>query len=311
MDKIYSQGLNKDALKRWTKDYDIPIKIYEEPYFSYLVQLYKGYFKTVERLDLLKNTMVDFENDDKFLTHNNSLTEKIVETITGLESYKEFINMKMDKFNITSSYPKNDIYKQINTGKMFVSIDLVKANYQALKYVNPEIVLNTENYNEFISEFTQYDYIKESKYIRQVIFGRMNPKRQIKVARYLIELVTNFLLENKMIEETQIAMVSTDEIVFEVSDESAKEFAKSYVEITKQIKEVLNINVDIEVFELKLLAERYYVKEFINKPGYQFACVPQIYFPQVFKKYHGLDIDEKDLVFKYEHQLAKFLNPVV
>ena len=36
---------------------------------------------------------------------------------------------------------KNNVYNGENIGKNFLSVDLSKANFQALKYVNPDIVL--------------------------------------------------------------------------------------------------------------------------------------------------------------------------
>lgn len=309
--KILSDGLTKDVLKRWVKDYDLPIKIFDEPYFSYLVTLYKDYFQTEKKLNILKNTMVNFKDSDKFLTHNNNLTKEIVSTVVAIPEYQEFNIGKMDKFNIQTSYPKNDIYKQNNVDKYYVSIDLVKANFQALKYINPAIVLNCGDYTDFISKFTDYDYVKESKYIRQVIFGNLNPKRQIKVERFLIENIIQYLIKGNIIQADLIAMASSDEVVVEFSKDNALGLAKNYKDIQNSIKESVGVDVDIEIFVLKSIEGSYFVKEFINKEGYQFACVPQIYFPQIFKKYNGLDINDKDLVFKYEHQLVKFLNPIV
>jgi hypothetical protein len=38
--------------------------------------------------------------------------------------------------------------------------------------------------------------------------------------------------------------------------------------------------------------------------------VPSIYFAQAYKKYRGLEINENDLLFFYEGNLAKFLKPL-
>lgn len=309
MNTLDTSKLSKNALKRWVKDYDLPIKIFEEPYFSYLINLYDDVFQTKEKLNLLIDIISDFNNDDEYLSHNNKLTDNIISTIKKQRAYLEFITMNMDKFKILTNYPKNSIYKQNNIGKTFLSIDLVKANYQSLKFIDNSLVLNSSNYDDLISKFTDYEYIKQSKYIRQVIFGHLNPKRLQKIQRYLIEQVILYVLSHENILESSIIMASNDEVVFEINESLAAEFSNNFKEKINQIKHLLNIDVDIEIFTLNYLGMDCYVKEFINKDGYQFAGVSQIYYPQAYKKYHNLPINDMDLTFKHEHQLVKFLNP--
>lgn len=302
--------LGKDVIKRWVKDYNLPIKIYQEPYFSYLVDLYDDYFNTHAKLELLKEAVAKFESEDKFLAHYYEVRDKVIKSMKSKQEFQDFNTGDITKFNITSSYPKNDIYKQTCVDKYFVSIDLVKANYQALKYISPEIVSNTNSYEEFIGLFTNLEYMAKSKYLRQVIFGNINPKRQIKVERYLIEQVIDTLLAGELFTEEDIQMASSDEVVFEISVDDVAKFSDETANLTKFIKDNLNIDVDIEVFKLVSVEGKYYSKEFLNKDGYELKSVPQVYFPQVYKKYNGLELHDNDLVFYHEHQLAKFINPV-
>lgn len=301
----------KDVLKRFTKDYNLPIKIYSEPYFSYLIELYDDYLNTKSKLNLLEKAVLNFENESQFLANYFKVVDAIIDNIKSKPAFEEFNNCKLDQYQVTSKYPKSDIYKQINTGKYFVSIDLVKANFQALKYFNAELVNDKSNYKEFLANYTDIEYFAESKHLRQVIFGNLNPKRQAKIERYLIELVINYLIENGIIHADEIKMVTTDELVFSISEEKINDWVDKVDTLTDVIKETLSIDVDIEVFKLESVLDSYYVKEFLNKEGYQLMCVPQLYFPQVYKAYHGLEIEDKDLVFYHEHKLAKFLEPIV
>lgn len=302
--------LGKEVLKRWVKDYNLPIKIYQEPYFSYLVDLYDDYLNTNAKLELLKEAVSKFESEDKFLAHYYEVRDNVIQSMKSKEEFQEFNTGDLTKYNISSKYPKNDIYKQTCVGNYYVSIDLVKANYQALKFVNPNIVNNTNTYEEFIGLFTDLEYMAKSKYLRQVIFGNINPKRQIKVERYLIEQIIDTLLAGEMFTADEIEMATSDEVVFRVSKEFAETFIAKTQELTTFIKNTLNIDVDIEVFKLVSVEGKYYAKEFLNKSGYELKAVPQIYFPQVYKKYNNMEIIENDLMFYHEHQLAKFINPM-
>jgi len=301
----------KDVLKRFTKDYNLPIKIYSEPYFSYLIESYDDYLNTKSKLNLLEDAVSKFENESQFLAHYFKVVDAMIDDIKSKPSFEEFNNCKLDTYQVVSKYPKNDIYKQMNTGQYFVSIDLVKANFQALKYFNEELVNHTSSYKEFLANYTDIEYFAESKHLRQVIFGSLNPKRQAKIERYLIELVINYLMDNGMINSDDIKMATTDELVLSISEENVNHWVDKVETLTAVIKETLSIDVDIEVFKLASVLDSYYAKEFLNKEGYQLMCVPQLYFPQVYKAYHGLEIEEKDLVFYHEHKLAKFLEAIV
>lgn len=305
-----STNLGKEVLKRWVKDYNLPIKIYQEPYFSYLIDLYDDYFNTHSKLELLKNAVGKFESEDKFLSYYYEVTDKAIDSIKSKEEFQEFNTGDLSKYDIKSNYPKNNIYKETCVDKYYVSIDLVKANYQALKYVNPSIVSNTNSYEEFIGLFTDLEYMTKSKYLRQVIFGNINPKRQVKVERYLIEQVIDLVIAGELFKAEDIHMASNDEVVFELSEELVDKYSSNANDLMKFIKDTLGIDVDIEVFKLVSIEGKYYSKEFTNKEGYELKGIPQIYFPQVYKKYNNKDLHDNDLVFYYEHQLAKFINPV-
>lgn len=307
--------LNKKILERWAKDYSLPIKIFTEPTFSYLIELYDDLYGTKEKLQLLEETVSKFENEMEFLEEYSKIKDNIIESLKSNDKYKEFNTGDLSKFNVSSNFPKTDIFKNNNSGKYFLSIDLAKANYQALKYISPEIVLNTKTYSEFISLFTDLEYMSKSKYLRQVIFGNLNPKRQSKIERYLIEQILQFVLGSdkfvvKHLKEQNIRMVSTDEIIFELSKEEAEILSSLTYELIFLIKDELDIDVDVEVFQLKDILCKCFAKEFKHKEGYEFKAVPQLFYPQIYKVYNGLEIVDKDLMFYHEHRLAKFLEPI-
>ena len=72
-----------------------------------------------------------------------------------------------------------NIYNNSNTGKKFISIDLKKANFQALRKFNPEIVMNCGHTTILLNISMVTNISKKSKYTRQVIFGKLNPRRTI------------------------------------------------------------------------------------------------------------------------------------
>jgi hypothetical protein len=70
-------------------------------------------------------------------------------------------------------------------GKYFISLDHVTANFNALKFYDPSIVLHCANWQELISKFTELEYFKRSKYFRQIVFGHLNPKKQAIISKFI------------------------------------------------------------------------------------------------------------------------------
>lgn len=297
--------LNLDVRQRFVSDMKISFPVLEDPYFDYYVELYDEHHKTKEKLALLISEIEKFNSQGEFLEAYYEVRNNILTALKN-EAYNEFIEMDMSKFAIEKhSYPKTDVFNKINVGKRFVSIDLVKANFQALKYVNPELVLGTNTYEELISQFTNMEYMKSSKYIRQVILGNLNPKRTITVEKYLIEQVLNFLLYRGDLESNQIYMISADEIVYSINEDENIEAISNLMAV---IKESLNIDVDIEVYELKQIGniKSYFIKEFLNKDGFEIMCVPQDFRPQVLKYLKREEVNDFDKTFRNEGMIAVY-----
>lgn len=297
-------------IQRAVKDYKLPLNIFEEPYFMYYVDLYDKFYGIRKIFGNLQEILNHVNTEEEFLDYYETVMNKIVETVKKTSAYQDFISMDMKKYSVSGNYPKGNLYSITNNFKTFISVDLVKANYQALKFVNPEIVLNSKDYSDFISKFASFEYLKNSKYLRQVIFGNLNPKRQTTVERFMIQKVLEYLVENNYVSENNITNVVTDEMIFS----SMKEVNLKLLE--REIKEKTGVEVHFEKFKLKALIspkdnECYgFVKEFLystNGETIAFKAVNSEYFPQVFKYYYGLPVDEKDLVFFHNGKKAKFL----
>jgi hypothetical protein len=301
---------SKTILKRFIKDYKLPIQIIQEPYFTYFVELYDKQYNTKNKINLLTDALSKFESEDKFLSNYYVIRDNIIKTIEATEIYQEFNSVNMDKYNVDNKVVgAKNIFKKTNVDKFFISIDLKKANFQAMKYFSKDLVLGCETYNELISKFTDLEYMKQSKYLRQVIFGNMNPKRQVKIERYMTEQVYKSILDLTLLDENQVRMICNDEIIFELSEWDAKSILTD--RLAKTIKNDTDFEVDIEVYQLKEIKNtEFYVKEFINKDGYELMCIPAVYHAQAYKKYNNIEIVNNDLVFLYENRACTFLEPL-
>lgn len=150
--------------KRFVKDHSLPISIFKNPYFNYYINLYQDSFYSLDNYNSF-SIMIDKIGEDKFFEKSNNLKENIVKAITSKNSYKNFLNQNIKSFKDQSLDIKNNcsLYQNENHKKLFISIDLVSANLQALHFINPEIVFHKDNWKDLILEFSNEEYWMSSK----------------------------------------------------------------------------------------------------------------------------------------------------
>ena len=310
---------NIDLLRRFVKDNDLPIPIIGNGnYFNYYINLYEKEYKSLTKyknLEILIDRNFNGEST-QFLTKYYEIRDNIIKTVENSEAYQKFNTMDMSVFSIKNkkNITTNNIYNENNVGHIFVSFDLKKANFQALKYVDPNIVMDADNYQDFISKFTNIEFIINSKHIRQIVFGKMNPKRHITVEKYMIDKVYEYITETHHL--TNCVSMSNDELVFDMGEaKKLDSLAIHSINITCEmirqiIQTMLGFEMNLEVFKLhklqlccdKFQRSPYYYKEYLNKNNSKgkLMCVPMNYFAIVYKLFNNLPLQEEDYHFDYE-----------
>lgn len=321
MDKKYLR-YNIGLAKRFVSDYNFPINLVNEEYFFYYLEVYEDDFKTLTKWKKLWN-MIDekFDGDEnKFLDEYYQIRDKIITSLENSDAYKAFNSMDMSGFTVTDrpDVTSNNVYNCENLGKYYLSIDLKKANFQALNYVNKDILLNNNTYEEFIGKFTDLQYIKESKYTRNVIFGKLNPKRHITVEKYLINEIWKVYKEN-FPEDTKIVSMSNDEIVIEstIAEAYSKYFLESCAQrIEDTIKKELGLDVRAEYYKLNgyQLVSKTTGKErnpFFTKANLvdyttKLISVPLPFYGMTYKLFNNIPLEKADYHFVYENVISYF-----
>ena len=317
------QQYSNKTLRRFIKDFSLPIPITDKKYFKYYMNLYDDNLKIKEKYDLLTDTINKLGSEEQFRESVYSIRDNIIQSVKEKESYINFISSDFtNAYNINNliKYSSRNIYIPAHNNHIFLSLDLEKANFQALKFFNKDIVNNKDTYEEFISDFTDLDYFKQSKYLRQVIFGNMNPKRQVKIERFIIQMILEYMTTTYLDLLDNIVSVSNDEIVFDLTSliedgeiDYLKEFKENKDTIKSAIKDIYNIDVRIELFKIVQIDENnsFFAKEFINdSKNYELKNIPLDFHAQAYKRYHGLSINKYDLSFRYQNQICRFNNNI-
>ncbi len=313
--------------RRFVKDYNLPINVVDSPYFEYYMETY-DWFPKKEYEELINDIEIRFGgNVNLWLEEYAEMRDEIITTIENTDAYRDFNTCDMKQWEIPKemkNFPDMNIYNQSSVGKTFISIDLKKANFQALKWVNPDIVLDSDTYEDLIDSWG-YDseYMRTSKYTRQVIFGKLNPKRTITVEKYIMSKVYDVIINDKMnfIGEYDAKLVAfkSDELIFEVLVEDPVVGSEQLFQYMKQIiKDNIGVDVHIDLFNVgrietlnhNNITVDCYIRTNLLTEEEKLKSASQIFYPQLYKIWKGKEINEKDLVFLGEGQLATFLYPL-
>lgn len=296
--------------ERFCKDCNIPLRLFKEPYFTDRLQLYNSYYNTLDKWNIFVRELEKYKCEQDYLEEYNRVKDAAIKDIKDSDGYKRFNAEDMNEYTVKyKDLLGKDIYKPSNIGKLFISIDMKKANFSALKDYDRSIFRNADTWEEFIGRYTENEHIINSKYIRQVILGNCNPKRHITYEKYLMGQVIEILIDELGLFTSDIVFFSNDEIIIDM--EGYIDCIRNRQVIECKIKEFFNTPFRIELFYLrKITGTNGYYKEIVKniiEREYEFKCLNNYVLPFVLRKFNGEEITENDKVFYHEGLLSKFI----
>lgn len=323
--------INSVSLKqRFAKNNNLPITVFQNPYFIQRLSLCEHlpqYRNCKEKFDLFCRELMTFHDEQHYFEYYNRIKDTAMSYIKENEVWQEFNNTNISVLfadEVQDSFNSRNLYIEDNHEHYFISIDMKQANFSALKHFNQnyakshkQLFDGYENWADFLAQITDCRHITESKYIRQVILGNCNPKKQTKYEKALMSILATKLKKATY----QVFSVTTDEIIieadgFDIKDaESLKEKVKNdYAADLMMEPEMLKV----EFFKLEKIQNTSgwmkvnpNIQHIKNKiEGIEFKCIDGELFPQIVKYFIGNTILDEDLVFYHNGRLARFLEPI-
>lgn len=311
---INKNNISISLKKRFCKDFGLPIKMYEnEDIFQSRLDLFENLFGSRTKWNMfIENLVQNYNNEQDYLEQDNKLLDELIASIRDSEGYKKFNEEDFNKFSLGKdfNYPDRDIYKDNLVGQKFISIDLKKANFQALRHYDSSIFNGAFTWEDYIKKFTKDPIKPISKHFRQVIFGALNPKRTTTYEKYLMGHLLEKLINYFNLSKEQIISFNCDEIILSYTND---------VSIEGVLKVVKNSDLDchIQVFTLQKIAKDVYCKEFswsddIKEIGTrEYKKVNHLVYPFVARMENEEVPEDNDYYFMYEGILAKLCeNPL-
>ena len=275
-------------IKGFCKLFDLNVTDYDE-FDYYIEQLSK-----VDRWKNLRDLIVLYEKaEEDFGDLFEFRIKKSNEIIEFLQSTRAYHELNDD--NLLPDYPVTKTF-QYEENLKYLSVDIKKANWVVLKKYDPEFMNELGNsYDELLDKFGIPELFRHSKQFRQYIFGNINPKRQGRAQRVMIEgFIKRFEHLN-----LSISCIKNDEIIYTYNDIS-------------EISEILE-TIDKELFKIKLFTVKkvqdfrinFYTDEsgnYIHKE--MIGCNGNQFFLYLKKYLLEEPIDIRDLYFRMDGNIA-------
>lgn len=298
------------AKERFCKDCNIPIRLFQDPYFTDRLKLFDKFYGTLEKWNIFLEGLQKYHCEQDYFEEYNRVKDAAILSIKESEAYQKFNEEDMNKYCVIyENLPNKDIFKPSNDGKLFISIDMRKANFSSLYHYDNSMFSGANTWEEFIGKFTENKHIINSKYIRQVILGNCNPKRHITYEKYLMDILLTDLLE-KHISIERVVFFSNDEIVIDVSDMNKSRQILLAFNIEQYLKDA-SPKFKVELFTLHKIdnTDGYYKEIFKEnrEKDIEFKCLDNYMLPFVIRSFLGEEITDNDRVFYHEGLLAQFI----
>lgn len=306
---------------RFVNEHRLPIPVNNEELFWYHINMLDREFGTINKWNsLIEDIGTYFNGNPQAFTEGFlEVREKVINSVKENPAYVKFNNMDMNKYAVDKNKYKQrarNIYNEGNIGTRLISIDLRKANFQAMNYVDKEIMFNSDSYDVFIRKFTDIPLIVDSKYFRQVFFGQLNPSRVFTVETYMVYQILDLITEILPF-KFEINSINADEIVisYDMEEYAKNAFANNVVvsKIPSIVMEKLGIEVHTEYFFLdgyNFYSNKrnrkhftFYAKNFTEQPNTDAAinselmCVNGQFYSLTYKLFNGIEICEEDYHF--------------
>jgi hypothetical protein len=275
-------------IKGFCKLFDLSIPEHDE--FDY----YINQFVRLEKYKHIKDMVplyeeVESKYEDVFQLRIEK-SNQIVKFLEGTRAYKELIDD-----NLIPEHPTTKTF-QYDGDKKYISIDMKMANWQVLKKYDPEFENELgDSYVDLLKRFDVPEIFFYSKQFRQYIFGNINPKRQGRAQRVMIQEVINKFSHLNL----EVACIKNDEVIYSF-------------ESFDDIKEILS-TIDNDKFKIKLFTvervQDFRINSYMDKDGNflykeMIGCNGNKFFIYLKNYIFNEPLDIRDLYFRMDSSLA-------
>lgn len=258
-----------------------------------------------------------------------AMKKELTETMNKISDYidqnKQYQALKQRKDNSIKNKMKRDVYHFGSVGKVFLSVDIRKANFTTLDRECPDLFVDQKtgeklNWHDFVLHFTESEFIARSKQFREIVIGRIGFSGKAKTLQEILmdkvhdAIMTNEIFSNMLVPR----MKCGDENVYEINDVAS--FVSHIDKFKQEIDKVHGPILHYRVFKVESIQDKqFFIKTFLYNTDWfdsqdtlipessrplramiEFKKVPKKFMLQVIKWQKGERIAPQDLYFMDE-----------
>lgn len=292
--------------KRFIDDHRLSLQPIEDlEYIEYALKTTGKYDEWTEFVNRVKERFND--NVEEYFKYYGEVKESFLNSVKNSVEFIKFNQRDMNEFKIEKPNVSKSIYTKENDGKYFLSIDLKQANFQALKYCG--LFKDYNSWEDLIGNFTDFPELINSKYMRSVLFGQLNPSRHITIESYLINNLRPYF--TNLIPYIKLVMMASDEMVFEIDSEfNTIKTIPTLDQLREDVYEKYDLKITADVFQLKrhalLFKKSNREVEFFEKDrlmkGIEITlhCIPSTYYLLAYKLFNKQELDDLDFLIEHD-----------
>ena len=275
-------------IKSFCKLFDLNVPSYVD--FEY----YKNIYSRLDKWKNMDELILLYEKaEEKIEDIYKFRLDKTDEIIDFIKTTRAFNDLNDD--TMLPDLPINKTF-EYSEGVKYLSIDIKMANWEAIKKYDPPFLNQLgDTYSDLLNKFNIPEVFHHSKQLRQFIFGNLNPKRQIKAQRVIVEDLMNGLSKYNL----KVECIKSDEVIYSFDN-------------VNDIVDIMN-GLDNSIFKCKAFTIRkigdFRINDYIdvntsNVSSDLVGCNGLKYFINLKKYIFKEDLDIRDLYFRMDGDLA-------
>ena len=340
--RIDSSIPTEEMIRFFTKVINLSFPCTNPKYFEHYLNTFDPLYGTLEKWKLFvteNNTFLAKCRTFRFETEINNAIRLMCEHITQNTEFQNIMTIRTKPehprhVDAKAEHRKYNIYTGYHDNKFFLSLDMKQANITVLRDVCPSIFDDGNagqlQWHQFVKKFTESDFIRHSKYVREVVIGKSGfCKKAKQLQENKMQNVHNLVMAWIATNSAPIVLCAKDgdELVYELPETYASECLvdDSWIDSLKYAIEPFVNLLHIKVFKLHRIASRdFFVKkityntDWVDSKGMlkiedrppntaiEIKCVPKYFLPQVVRWVRGEEIQQNDLVFSHDGYDAKY-----
>jgi hypothetical protein len=285
----------------------IPIPLTNPELFEYYLNILDPYYEANDFFKLYMEEIKKYKNVGTFRNYINKIMDIMINDLNNTEELKKFKMMELD---VPSLKFGGNVYKNTNSEKHFISIDIKTANFTILRTLFPTLFGGEKTWIKFLSKYTDSKFLLKSKYLREVLFGKLNCVKRINtVCPILMNRVVGLVDEINENNDLTVECIESDEVVYQINCSLDVFKEKKYYE------KIFALNKDDDLFHvrtfklIKLSDKGYFIKDYVmdsSDKKKEFKCCPKKFIIQCIKFAEKKPIELNDLKFMDEGMIATY-----